>query len=67
MRVAKLTLEEQDKIRDLRDQIARCSESRTKYDDLLKHLTTRHFSVHNYALGVHKVSIDVHGQYLILE
>ena len=67
MRVATLTLEEQDQIRDLQAQRKRYYEAGTQLRDLMKSLARKHFSTPLKPFYDDKLTIDRTGTYIILE
>lgn len=67
MRVAALTLEEQDQIRDLREQRKRYYDAGTKIGDLMRALAQKYFSVPLHPFYHDKLAVDQAGKYIILE
>lgn len=67
MRVATLTLEEQDKIRNLQAQRKRYVDAGTNLGDLIRRLAGRHFSTPLKPFFHDKLTIDQTGKYIILE
>lgn len=67
MRVATLTLSEQDQIRDLREQRKRYCNAATNYGDLIRRLAEKHFSVEFGPFYLDRTSVDSSGKYIILE
>ncbi len=67
MRVAQLTVEEQDQIRDLREQRKRYYNAATNYGDLIRRLAEKHFLIGPKPFNTDKVTVDSEGKYIILE
>jgi hypothetical protein len=67
MRVAQLTIEEQDTIRDLRDQQKRYREAGTRLGDLVRAIARKCFGIPIRPLYDDKITVDQDGKYIILE